>query len=273
MPLPGIAVPLRSDHEVPPAVMGRSHAVSGALAWSVATSVPAIAGPLGVADLPLDIRLVGLGVAAGWALAPDADHARATISRSAPGASILTATAGRISGGHRHGMHSMLAIAVVWYLVPVLTAVRFPLPPLGTVSLAALLTLPALAFAAKATRTARSWPLAWAVAAVVTGLLIGLADGSWAWLRVAATLGYFVHIAGDALTTEGINWLWPLRIRAPRAVRRIPVLRRLWTSGGYAALPVLGSAGSWRETILYWLMSAATTALTAALLVSELLPA
>jgi hypothetical protein len=51
------------------------------------------------------------------------------------------------------------------------------------------------------------------------------------------------------------------------------VLRRLWTSGGYAALPVLGSAGSWRETILYWLMSAATTVLTAALLVSELLPA
>ncbi|WP_367882109.1 hypothetical protein [Rathayibacter oskolensis] len=70
-------------------------------------------------------------------------------------------------------------------------------------------------------------------------------------------------MAGDALTTEGINWLWPLRIRSPRWVRRTP-LRHLWTSGGYAAVPVLGSAGSWRETILYWLMSGATIVLTAA---------
>lgn len=250
--------------------MGRSHAVSGALAWAVATSVPAIAEPLGVGALPLDLRLVGLGVAAGWALAPDADHARATISRSAPGASLLTATAGRISGGHRHGMHSLLAVAVVWYLVPLLVDLRFPVPLVGPVSVAALLTLPALAFAAKAVRAAPSWPIAWAGAAVVTVLVIALADGTWAWLRVAATLGYLVHVAGDALTTEGINWIWPLRLRSPRQVRRTP-LRHLWTSGGYAALPLLGSAGSWRETVLYWLMSAATIVLTASLLASELL--
>lgn len=251
-------------------MMGRSHAVSGALAWALATSVPSVAEPLGVASLPLDLRLVGLGVAAGWALAPDADHARATISRSAPGASLLTATAGRISGGHRHGMHSLLAIAVVWYVVPLLVDLRFPVPLVGPVSPAALLTLPALAFAAKAVRAAPSWPVAWAGAAVVTVLVIALADGSWAWLRVAATLGYLVHVAGDALTTEGINWIWPLRLRSPRWVRRSP-LRHLWTSGGYAAVPLLGSAGSWRETILYWLMSAATIVLTSSLLASELL--
>ncbi|ROQ58708.1 LexA-binding, inner membrane-associated putative hydrolase [Rathayibacter sp. PhB152] len=251
--------------------MGRSHAVSGALAWSVVTTVPALAAPLGLAGLPLDLRLVGLGVAAGWALVPDADHARATISRSAPGASLLTATAGRISGGHRHGMHSLLAVAVVWYLIPLLVALRFPVPLVGPVSLAAVLTLPAIAFAAKAVRAAPSWSIAWAGALVVTVLLVTLADGTWAWLQVAATLGYLVHVAGDALTTEGINWLWPLRIRSPRWVRRTPVLRRLWTSGGYAAIPVLGSAGSWRETILYWLMSAATIVLTAWLLAEELL--
>ena len=249
--------------------MGRSHAVSGALAWAVAASVPPIAAPLGLSALPLDLQLVGLGVAAGWALAPDADHARATISRSAPGASLLTATAGRISGGHRHGMHSLLAIAVVWYLVPVLVQLRFPVPLVGPVSAAALLTLPALAFAAKAVRSAPSWPIAWAGAGVVTVLVIALADGTWAWLRVAATLGYLVHIAGDALTTEGVNWLWPLRLRSPRWVRRTP-LRHVWTSGGYAAVPLLGSAGSWRETILYWLMSAATIVLAAALITAEL---
>ncbi|SMH39697.1 LexA-binding, inner membrane-associated putative hydrolase [Rathayibacter oskolensis] len=250
-------------------MMGRSHAVSGALAWAVATSVPALAGPLGIAELPLDLHLVGLGVAAGWALVPDADHARATVSRSAPGASILTATAGRISGGHRHGMHSLLAVAIVWALVPVLTDLRFPVPVVGPVSVAALLTLPALAFAARAVRAAPSWPVAWAGAGVVTVLLIALADGTWAWLRVAATLGYLVHVAGDALTTEGINWLWPLRLRSPRWVRRTP-LRHLWTSGGYAAIPVLGSAGSWRETVLYWLMSAATIVLTASVVAAEL---
>ncbi|PPG79521.1 hypothetical protein C5C52_12175 [Rathayibacter sp. AY1E5] len=251
-------------------MMGRSHAVSGALAWAVAASVPAVAGPLGLAGLPLDLRLVGLGVAAGWALVPDADHASATVSRSAPGASLLTATAGRISGGHRHGMHSLLAVAVVWYLVPVLTALRFPVPVVGPVAVAAVLTLPALAFAAKAVRAAPSWRIAWAGATVVTVLLVALADGTWAWLRVAATLGYLVHVAGDALTTGGINWLWPLRVRLPRRLRRTP-LRHVWTTGGHAALPVLGSAGSWRETVLYWLMSAATIVLTASMITAELL--
>jgi membrane-bound metal-dependent hydrolase YbcI (DUF457 family) len=251
-------------------VMGRSHAVSGALAWAAAVSVPAIAEPLGLGALPLDLRLVGLGVAAGWALVPDADHARATVSRSAPGASLLTATAGRLSGGHRHGMHSMLAIAIVWFLIPVLTGLRFPVPLVGPVAVAAVLTIPALAFAAKAVRAARSWPVAWAGAVVVGALLVTLADGTWAWLRVAATLGYFVHVAGDALTTEGINWLWPLRVRSPRWVRRTP-LRRLWTARGHVALPVLGSAGSWRETVLYWLMSAATVVLTASMLAAGLL--
>ncbi|AND16298.1 metal-dependent hydrolase [Rathayibacter tritici] len=250
-------------------MMGRSHAVSGALAWAAATSVPAVAVSFGLDGLPLELRLVGLGVTAGWALAPDADHASATISRSAPGASLLTATAGRISGGHRHGMHSLLAVAVVWYLVPVLTALRFSVPFVGPVAVAAAITLPALAFAAKAVRAAPSWPIAWAGATVVTVLVVALADGTWAWLRVAATLGYLVHLAGDALTTEGINWLWPLRVRLPHRLRRTP-LRHVWTSGGYAALPVLGSAGSWRETILYWLMCAATIAITASVLAAEL---
>ncbi|KZX20002.1 metal-dependent hydrolase [Rathayibacter tanaceti] len=167
-----------------------------------------------------------------------------------------------MSGGHRHGMHSLLAIAVVWCVVPLLTQVRLALPGVEPVSLAALLTLPALAFAAKAIRAAPSWPVAWAGASVVTILLIVLADGTWTWLRVAATLGYVVHVAGDALTTEGVNWLWPLRVRLPHRLRRTP-LRCFWTSGGYSALPLLGSAGSRRETILYGLMSAATTALAA----------
>ena len=77
-------------------------------------------------------------------------------------------------------------------------------------------------------------------------------------------------MAGDALTTGGINWLWPLRVRLPRRLRRTP-LRHVWTTGGYAALPVLGSAGSWRETVLYWLMSAATVVLTASMITAELL--
>ena len=51
-------------------------------------------------------------------------------------------------------------------------------------------------------------------------------------------------------STDSASTAWPLRIKPPKAWRRIPILRWIWRPNGYFALPILGNAGSWREWLL-----------------------
>ena len=64
-------------------------------------------------------------------------------------------------------------------------------------------------------------------------------ESTW-WLPAAVVLGCLCHLAGDALTSEGVPLLWPLR---PDPLVETP----LWRNNGHFALPLLGSAGSKRE--------------------------
>lgn len=51
------------------------------------------------------------------------------------------------------------------------------------------------------------------------------------------------------MTVQGVNWFWPLKIKAPKAIANTPLLGSLWHGNGYFALPLLGTAGSMRETL------------------------
>src|SRR6185437_10194221 len=85
------------------AMLGRDHALSGAVV------VAALAPPLhvGIAHLA-----AGVVLGAGAGVLPDIDHPDSTISRSF---GFLTEwfawVVDRISGGHRHGTHSLVGIA------------------------------------------------------------------------------------------------------------------------------------------------------------------
>lgn len=232
-------------------MMGTSHAVTGAAAWVAvtATTLPALhlypVTPAGV--------VLGAAVCAGAALLPDADHHDATIAHSVPVLGRVAAgTVESVSGGHRHGMHSLLAVLGILAATIALSTLRWT--PTGwdhPVQLgSALAVMACVTFAVKVLTLVRSWPAAWALGAGAAALVALWAPSEFSWLPVCIGLGFAVHLIGDALTTEGIPLLWPLNPRPPKAITRTPVLRSIWKRNGYLAIPILGNAGSFREWLL-----------------------
>src|SRR4051812_31579494 len=89
--------------------MGRTHAVSGGLAFAAsAPLLPAVGVHLGAVGL-----LFGVVAAAGAALLPDLDHLGSSVARAlGPVSSALARVVAVASGGHRQGTHSLVGVAV-----------------------------------------------------------------------------------------------------------------------------------------------------------------
>ncbi|QCU79254.1 metal-dependent hydrolase [Citricoccus sp. SGAir0253] len=266
-------------------MMGPHHAACGAAAWVLIAADGALPlGPLaGVglpgpggealltlpAAIPLGFGLLpgitdagvlaGAVITAGAALLPDADHRSASIAHSLPPVSEwLCVVLGRAAGGHRNGTHSLLGLAaftlVAWLLSRLTLTTETHVLQLG----AGVGTVLLSTFAVKALRFmpdgARRVP--W---------VVGLLCGAWValglgtdndWFVLAVALGVAAHIAGDMLTDGGCNPVWPFRLRRPRQLARVPLLRCLWSAGGRMKVPVLGSTGSVREWLVATVVSA-----------------
>lgn len=238
-------------------MMGTSHAISGAAAWVAITAT--VPSALGV--VPLDTAAVTAGavIAAGAALLPDADHHNATIAHSVPVAGRMVASAvGAASGGHRQGMHSILAVIgcllLSWAMGTVTYDTGWELMPVVNVGAMAA-TLFLTTFASKVLRMARSWGKAWLFGAVTAILLSMLMPESALWLPLCVTLGYAVHLLGDMLTIGGVPLLWPLKPKPPK-IMQAPLLSKVWQRNGFFAVPVLGTTGSPLETLLSLAMGA-----------------
>jgi hypothetical protein len=52
------------------------------------------------------------------------------------------------------------------------------------------------------------------------------------------------------ITSGGVPLLWPLVVRPPKLLRKVPLLRQVWRPNGALSLPLLGRAGSKREWLL-----------------------
>lgn len=249
-------------------MMGTSHAISGAAAWVAitATEIPSLG--LYAQDAP--VIAGGALVVAGAALLPDADHHNATIAHSIPVAGSLAAGAvGALSGGHRKGMHSLLAVVGVifgMFWLGQLTWVpdgwdsAFQLG--NAIAVAATVT-----FATKVLKIARAWPIAWLMGLAAGALAGFLTPDQSNWLPWAIGTGYLVHIAGDMLTSGGVPLAWPLMIKPPKSLRKVPIISNIWLPHGAIAVPVLGDTGSWRERVFsmglaayaVWGVAASTT--------------
>ncbi|GHD13719.1 metal-dependent hydrolase [Zhihengliuella salsuginis] len=259
-------------------MLGGNHAATGAAAWVAVSSqahIPLTWLQTGLADLAPgvahalpDSLTLGLGafgdtpggvatgamVCAGAALLPDADHRNASIARSLPPVTeALCRVVGRVAGGHRQGTHSLLGIVAV--VVLAWLAGLWTLEPSGRAPVyvgAGAASVLLVSLAVKALKfipdTMRKTP--WLVG-VVCGLAVAFfSSADPRWFVTAVGLGAIVHLAGDFLTVGGINPLWPVRIRRPRALRNAPLLRTVWRPSGHVALPLLGTTGSWREWIV-----------------------
>lgn len=261
-------------------MMGAQHAACGAAAWVAVASdyelpITAVTEPLaetypwltwlpdalplglGLMDAGPDGVLLGAIICAGAAMLPDIDHHNASIAHSLPPLTTVMARFFQtVSGGHRHGTHSIVGVlffGIVAWLASflVIKDVGF----LGDLNIGAgLLVIILSAFAFKVLRfmpgEARRAP--WA-AGITIGVITTLVfpEGPQ-WLIACVVIGVAVHIAGDMLTKEGCNLLWPLKVKPPKIVKRNPLLSNLWGDNGYMSLPLLGSADSircWAFTI------------------------
>ncbi|MET4157755.1 metal-dependent hydrolase [Agromyces sp. PvR057] len=233
-------------------MMGITHATSGAAAWIAVTSTMPV---LGLGAYPLDPVgvLAGTAVAAGAALLPDADHHSATIAHSVPVLGRLAArTIGTLSGGHRQGAHSAIAVVATMVLAWALTLITVPVDGFGTIAIGAGIGTAVLTcLGLKARDFVRTWAAAWVVGAAVGAAIVVFAPEQVAWFPLAVTIGFVVHLLGDLLTTGGVpGLLWPQVLRPPERVRETPVVNRLWLASGHVSLPLLGDTGSFRETLL-----------------------
>ncbi|WP_283526700.1 metal-dependent hydrolase [Arthrobacter antibioticus] len=251
-------------------MMGAHHAASGAALWLALTThfevrlsglsqlLPAVPEHLSIGMGILDPTpagvVVGALVTAGAGLVPDADHRNATIAKSLPPLSnIVCRKIGTISGGHRHGTHSILGLAFFISIAALAGMWTIELANFGTIYPGAgLLAVLLASFAAKALKiipdTMRKFP--WVLGIAVGVFVMMFAPQEPYWLPLTMALGVGIHIIGDMLTTGGCNLIWPLRIRPPSALRGVALVNIFWRPGGSFAVPILGNAGSIREWLV-----------------------
>ena len=240
-------------------MMGAHHVITGAAAWiAVTASAPLLTTglyPLGAVGV-----FTGAAVCAGAALLPDADHPSATIAQSVPGVGpAVTGAIGQLAGGHRQGLHSLLATIGVLIASVALGFVNIETEWFGELALGSgLATMALIAFASRALKLTRqdSWLFPWLFGAVAAFCVVLFAPTEVEWLPIAVTLGFVVHLVGDSLTVGGVPFLWPWTPKPPAWWNDVPVLNAIWKKNGYFAVPVLGKTGS----VMEWALAVTVTA-------------
>jgi len=203
-------------------VLGRSHALSGLAAGLAVGSLVMheAAGPLALF----------CGLTAAYALAPDLDSCGSTEARSFGFITRSLAWCIRaVSGGHRHGTHSLLGVAAFTAVAWGACEFRGTWP--GRVVLCVVIAV-GLAAAADALRPGPAdvegvLGVGAAVAMCWTGYGLAL-------VPLAAALGTVTHIFGDMCTVSGCPLAWPLSMREFHLTPR----------------PLRFSTGHWPETLV-----------------------
>ena len=182
-------------------MMGTTHALTGAAAWLAAA--PHLFPNARPAELA-----AGAVIAAGFAVVPDLDHPDATAARrlGLVGKGLAHVVA-RVAGGHRQGTHSLFSVGVVSLLV--WSLVKFASSP---IPLAVLAAFGVFLGSGLLVRVVGGWASAGAT------VILGLAAGAAIYVdfvtpsiaALAVVLGYAMHLAGDAITTNGIALWWPV---------------------------------------------------------------
>lgn len=191
-------------------MLGHTHALSGAVTGLAAGTL--------VVHLPAARLAMFTGLVIAYALAPDLDHCGTTEARSFGFVTeALAWVVEKLSGGHRHGTHSVVGIAAFTGVAWLACLFRDTWP--GRIALGVILAagfaaaLDALRIGGHAGNL-----LACAGAAVMCWTGYGLV-----FVPFAAALGAATHILGDMLTRCGCPLAWPATMREfhllPRPLR------------------------------------------------------
>jgi membrane-bound metal-dependent hydrolase YbcI (DUF457 family) len=178
-------------------MMGRTHALSGLV----------VGGAIGQFVWHLDPAhlAVGAAVTAGAAVLPDIDHPDASVARSFGFVTRAFAwLVEHLSGGHRHGTHSLAGIAA--FTGAAYAAGHYRQLPAGKIGLGLLLVL-VLASGLRALKIGGHFADLLAIAAAAAMLYSGFGVPGVPWAIAAGTA---THLVGDMLTDEGVPIAWPL---------------------------------------------------------------
>ncbi|MGY1604277.1 metal-dependent hydrolase [Geodermatophilus sp. SYSU D00815] len=175
-------------------MLGHSHALSGLAAGAATLPWAPVHGAVA--------QGAWVAAAGGFAMLPDLDQQRTTISRMwGPITDLPAALINKVSGGHRWGTHDAVLAPLAFGFLALAAARTFP-TSLLVLALAIGLALRALHFVipGRAENT-------------VIGNLVISWGGAWlfldhspppTWLPYAVAVGVLAHVVGDFLTREGI---------------------------------------------------------------------
>lgn len=177
-------------------MMGRDHALSGALVWlAVGPSM----------HLTTPEFLLGAAMTTGAAVLPDLDEPGSSVSRSLGMFSQAASVGVRgVSGGHRRATHSLIGIGIA-------AAAAFADYRLGGRTGVAIMAGLLAVFAVHLLGPRRLHHM-------IPGAAVGAVVGYWIyahpgliglWMVWTVILGVITHIAGDSLTHGKVPLLWP----------------------------------------------------------------
>lgn len=183
--------------------MGRTHALSGAVAYLAGAS---LVGPVSPAQCAL-----GVVVTAGAALVPDLDHPHASAVHAL---GPITRGAGwvirHVSGGHRHATHSLVGVSVATGLAWLAGLNAWATGAgLWVLAVCAIYALRPRAHVAERVATAG------VAVAGIGWLMTAQTPDPW-WLVGVVALGTATHVAGDMCTERGVPLAWPVSRRSVR---------------------------------------------------------
>lgn len=244
-------------------MLGRDHALSGAFAFAALAPTLHVTG----ADLA-----TGIALGAGAGLLPDIDHPDSSVALSF---GFLTNSFSwlveKLSGGHRHGTHAFIGVAVftvgAWFAGKYqLSGPHPPYPSPGTPAWHPALFLhlvPAGLFLAllysSALRALKIGShhgdliaLAGAAATIYYGTdLITLTSWHIPLLPLTIALGCAAHIVGDELTHSGCPLLYPVSMHEFHVLPRPVTITTGKIAETYAVFPFLAialAAAIWHAT-------------------------
>lgn len=195
-------------------MMGRHHALFGAVAWFGPASVVFSRSP--------SVLVLSTACAGAAAMLPDLDEPGSSVAHVLePVSGAVSEAMAALCGGHRKASHSLIGVAVV----TVLMALALLSPVAAAVAVGLLLLI---AFRGLGPPGLRHGVLVLAMSgACAYGVAASRLDV--AWLPWAVGVGYVLHLVGDMLTAGGVPLFWPSK-------RRV-------------AWPVLGHTNSGRERV------------------------
>jgi membrane-bound metal-dependent hydrolase YbcI (DUF457 family) len=175
-------------------VLGHSHALSGLAAGAATLPWAPVEGPIA--------QVAWIAAVGGMSMLPDLDSSGSTVSDMwGPVTDVPSGAIGRLAQGHRWGTHDAVLAPVAFGALALAAANAF-WSSLLLMALAIGLALRALHFVipGRAENTVvgnlvLSWGAAW--------LLLEHMPAP-AWLPWAVALGVLTHIAGDAITKQGV---------------------------------------------------------------------